>query len=217
MKLPAIARTSAAGLALLIVVGAFSLVPAARPSPTGAPSAGATSSAVATPTRPPTSAPVATATLIPSDSAPSPSAPALATPRRGGNGGPPAGLLASGDVAVAGHPGSYCYGNRCVDSVWPFKSDLPLITIEADSAIFALEGATPFVEWAALYSARSNSGTHELGRGGSDFDPDAVGSPPPLLLEAQVAAPPSGEWVVNVFVRFEGGGDASYAWHVIVP
>ena len=80
-----------------------------------------------------------------------------------------------------------------------------------------------FVQWTASYSEAQMADLVPLGSGGSPYDPDSTVSPPPDLYQATFAAPPSGDWVIVIGLHFANrslpvqGGDASYAWHVVVP
>jgi hypothetical protein len=85
-----------------------------------------------------------------------------------------------------------------------------------DGLDFSIAHDLPFVRWSAAYSEKSNDDRSKpLGDGGTQYDPDAIGSPPPQFVTASIPRPPAGDWVVWVWVDLEFG-DLSYAWHVIV-
>ncbi len=132
---------------------------------------------------------------------------------------PPDGTLRGDGAAVAGQPGSYCFGDTCADiGGWPNKLDLPLVELSAaDQQLeFAVPDSVRFVEWHASYSASSNGEANELAEGGNGYDPDkSYASPWPESSSVTFDSPPAGDWVVYVSVYFDGG-DLSYAWHVIV-
>jgi len=133
---------------------------------------------------------------------------------------PPVATLSSGDVSVAGYPGSYCFADTCADiGAWPPKTDLPELTASASNGDlnFEIADQISFVRWSAAYGSSSDDDdSTPLGEGGDPFDPDTGASPPPQFLNASVSTPPPGDWVVWVWVELESG-DLSYAWHVIVP
>ena len=202
MKLLASSWTLTGAFVVIIVAGACSLAPRARPSLTF----------VATAT------PMSVSTAQPTRRAASPT-PLLAvrTERPDQGHPPPAGLLGSGGEIVAGYPGSYCFGDTCAEiGGWPSKSELPRLRVTADAMTFSIEGEVAFVTWSAAYQSRANDdASKSLGRGGYPYDPDASASPPPSVIEATIPAPPAGDWVVWIWVDLEHG-DLSYAWHVIV-
>jgi hypothetical protein len=119
---------------------------------------------------------------------------------------------------VTGAKGSYCWGTTgqtvCTDAAG-FSLDSPQISVAqaGQTLTFTLSPTTPFESLTADYV--DNGTTIVLGRAGSSFDPDMGGSPPPMTTEAQFPAPPSGDWVLEVFVTFPNG-DASYGWHANV-
>jgi len=164
----------------------------AGPGVSNPPTAGPTPEA--TLTEAPTLAPTAPPTAAPTDSPPTD---ALE--------GPPDGLLAADGDPVAGQLGSFCWGDTCADGPFPRKDQLPILEASAGSELtLALGDETEFVDWSAVYAARSNDGGTELGTGEGP------------ATTATFSSPPGGDWVIRVFVRFSDG-DASYAWHVSVP
>ena len=188
MNLPAITSIS---LIALIAIGCAS-APAATVNPSATPVA-------ATPTA------AATGATIPSVT---PSPRATETP-------PPSGALGYSDFADVGWLGSYCWQGTCADvPEMPDAGSLPQITVPEGPLTFSLEGAK-FATWVAMYGADGDS-LLPLDEGGDAFDPDiATPSPDELLSFVELDSPPVGDWVITVQV-FMPGGDASYAWHVIV-
>ena len=133
---------------------------------------------------------------------------------------PPAGSLTTGNQnPVVGRTGGYCYDNGCVDYAGFYKSRVPKIAVSNGATLsFSLDGEAPFVYASAGYIIDGNDyeSTH-LGTGGQDVDPDMTGaSHPPLIWTFDFPAPPTGDWVVQVFIRFADRGDASYGWHATV-
>ncbi len=130
---------------------------------------------------------------------------------------PPSGALGYSDFADVGWLGSYCWQGTCADvAEMPDAGSLPQITVPAgnDKLIFSLEGAE-FAHWFAMYGADGDP-LEPLDEGGAPFDPDAsTPSPDEMLSFAELDSPPQGDWVVTVQV-FMLGGDATYAWHVLV-
>jgi hypothetical protein len=163
---------------------------------------------------------------------PNESAPAT-TPSNGSLGGatspnpeaPPNGSLSGGGAPVQGLLGSYCWYvsgvGSCVDGPDFTDSgpDLPVLTLTTtiSHVHFALEGSYPFETWTANY-IDADGNLVPLGGSAASFDPDAAGSPPAAAAEAVFDSPPAHDQsLVQVFVRFADGGDASYGWNVTVP
>lgn len=218
-------RCLASLLAIAMAAGACTSQPAA---PTDPPSAQA-------PSRTPASSPIPTSGVSPS-AAPTPAPSATVDPTttppashrvtpspspshsddHGGTGDsrPPGGLLSAPGVdPVTAYLGSYCYGNACADSPLPPARIIPRLKLPrtADHLGFQLKGIKPFSTWSvAAWPARDERGRRQerLASGGTE---DMV------VREATFQPPPSGDWVVHIFVRFLGRGDASYFVHVIVP
>ena len=151
----------------------------------------------------------------------SPTATPSSTPSESGEDGelPPDGELTTPSGMVIGWLGSYCWMNACADAgMIPPKGDLPRVEVPRDTAEFVLRlsRGEGFIEWSAGYSKRSDARPTPLGGGGDSYDSETNATPPPQLLEARFPPPPSGDWVLHVRVGFLDG-DASYAWHVVVP
>lgn len=218
-------RCLASLLAIAMSAGACTSQPAASTDP---PSAQA-------PSRSPASSPIPTSGVSPSPAptpAPSATVHPTTTPRashrvtpsaspshsdsRGGTGDdrPPDGLLSAPGVdPVLAYLGSYCYGNACADSPIPPARIIPRLRLPrtADHLVFRLKGIKPFTTWSvAVWPARDERGHRQkrLASGGAE---DMV------MREAPFQPPPSGDWVVHIFVRFLGRGDASYFVNLIVP
>jgi hypothetical protein len=135
---------------------------------------------------------------------------------------PPAGSLGveSGAPAVEGLLGTFCWKGACLDSVafTDRQPDLPTIEVAdaGDQLEFTLQGSYPFGEWSASYVADDGS-IVELGSADASFDPDAAGATFVPVTQTSFPAPPAGgAHIVQVFVRFAEGGDASYGWNVSV-
>ena len=210
MKLPVFARIPFVVCVAMLLAAGCALSPGGSPTPP--PTAVSSQS-------PPATAPPATPTIQPPPTPTQAHATPTAEPTETEGTPPPIGSLTSGTETVAGSPGSYCYLDTCADlPAWPPKADLPEIAGSRDGELsFALGDTIRFVEWRASYAATSNGETTELGGGPSGFDPDAVPTTPwPELSSVSFSSPPSGNWVLYVRVGFTEG-DASYAWHVVVP
>ena len=138
---------------------------------------------------------------------------------------PPTGLLSVAGASTQGMFGSYCWTvagtSTCVDSA-PFTDsgpDLPNVTLAAsDTQLqFSLANGFPFAAWTASY-VDDNGKVVALGGAGSSFDPDvAHPSISPATTAVFPPPPPHDQSIVQVFVRFADGGDASYGWNVTVP
>jgi hypothetical protein len=199
MKLPALARIS---IVLLVVAGCAAASPGASPAPTQNPTSAVVATTATTPTPPPASA-----------STPATTPPETAPPATSDQ--PPAAALGTGDFAVTGQLGSYCWGASCVDTAGFYKSRLPAITVaESDELVFSMEDGE-FAGWTASYGPDVEAPT-VLGQGGQEVDPDVSKPSFEPLTFAEFDAPPLGDWIVAVFVRFGDGGDAAYGWHVTV-
>lgn len=198
MKLPARARIS---ISLLLVAGCASTIPGASPAPTQNP----------TPAAMPT--PLATSTLG--------ATPAVTPAATQGSSSdkPPAAALGTSDFAVTGELGSYCWHvngqGSCVDTAGFYKSRVPAITVEeGDRMVFSIEDGE-FAGWTASYGPDVEAPT-VLGEGGQDVDPDVNQPSFEPLTFAEFDGPPTGDWIVAVFVDFADNGSASYGWHVTV-
>ena len=139
---------------------------------------------------PPTSpaAPVATPT--------GPASPAVA-------GRPPdATLSAEGGDAATGQLGTYTWAGAGSDSPW--LPGTPIAVGAGEPLTVRIAGDLPVESWAARRTP-----------GGATSDVGAI----PVASGAAViafAAPPAGDWTVELQVRFVGGGSASYAWRLAV-
>ena len=90
--------------------------------------------------------------------------------------------------------------------------DLPVLTPDASGTLtFTLSDGSPFRRWSASYGPDPGD-LEPLDQGGEGADPDAINPASPVhVTTAEIDSPPSGEWVVFVFVGF-GDGDLSYWW-----
>jgi hypothetical protein len=123
--------------------------------------------------------------------------------------------LGTSDFAVTGKLGAYCWVTRCVDTAGFYKATTPPITVdEGDSLIFSMDD-WEFANWSASYGVDGSSPT-TIARGGEPVDPDSSLPPPDRLRFVEFEAPPAGDWIVEVFVRFADNSDAAYGWHVTV-
>jgi hypothetical protein len=204
MKLPALAQLSTV---LLLAAACATAGPGSSAPPSPMPSA--TTPVTAAPTTTPV-APTVKPTEPPAtlESRPTPDADE-----------PPSAALGTSDFAVTGALGTYCWlgegRGECVDTAGFYKERTPLLEVEAgDELVFSLEEGE-FAKWNASYGTDVQAAT-SLGSGGQDVDPDASAAPPELLTYVEFEAPPPGDWIVEVFVRFPNGGDAFYGWHVVV-
>ena len=183
------------------------------------------------PTTPSTATPTASPTASPASVPPPTSSAGMETTSptpTPGSSKPPDGLLSAGSESVAGWLGSYCWSysdgedetDACADAFrTPPRSTLPFLAVPPGARAeltFSVAGGVEFSGWTATYSARSNSARKDLHSGGHNFDSETTASQPPLSDEVRFPSPPSGDWVVHVFVYFVNG-DASYHWHVAVP
>jgi len=205
MKLPAFAQISAV---FLVAAGCATAAPGASLLPTAslAPTAVATPTVVA-----PSDEPTVLDTDAPATPEPRPTAKADV---------PPAAALGTSDFAVTGKLGSYCWiGSgraECVDTAGAYKQTSPeLSVLNDDGLIFSMEDGQ-FASWTAYYGDDGMMSPTTLESGGEPVDPDASQPPSEPLTFAEFDAPPVGDWVVEVAVRFADGGDAAYAWHIIV-
>ncbi|MEO6351333.1 MAG: hypothetical protein ABIP53_11845 [Candidatus Limnocylindrales bacterium] len=179
----------------------------------------AASCGLGTPSRTPTPAALtpaapSVAAVIPAP--PTDSAIPLATPSTQPDpGGPPAGFLEFAGTSVEGFAGSFCWDGTCGDVLSvPPKDGLPFVEAPGDTLEFSVaDGA--FIGWSASYGPDA-SNFQQLATGGSLDDPDANPSSDPSPLSfARFTAPPVGDWIIHVSVRF-ADGDAIYWWHVSV-
>jgi hypothetical protein len=202
MKLPALARIS---VVCLIAAGCASVVPGATPTRRSpAASIAVPPAAPESHTAQPTAAPTAAPTLSPTPARPRPTSEE-----------PPAAALGTSDFAVTGKLGTYCWSTGCVDTAGFYKATTPSLTVdEGDPLIFSLDDGE-FASWSASYGV-DESAPMTLGRGGDAVDPDSTLAPPERLTFVEFDAPPPGDWIVEVFVRFEDSSDAAYGWHVTV-
>jgi hypothetical protein len=138
---------------------------------------------------------------------------------------PPVATLSGGGAAVQGMTGSYCWTvagtSACADlpAFTDSGPDLPVVTLSsADTQLqFSLADGYAFASWTASY-VDDNGNVVALGGGGSSFDPDAVRSSAAPVTSASFGPPTAHDQsIVQVFVRFTDGGDASYGWNVAVP
>jgi hypothetical protein len=175
--------------------------PPASPSPMASPQA--------------TQAPTPTATATPSGTAmPSPTEDDLPP-------GLPVGEIAEdGQAAVYGHQGSWCYDGACLDGPGLPKDDLPLLEASASDVqlTFSLAETHPFTHWAASYAADEDEESTPLASGGESYDPYvSAATPGPWITTFDFESPPSGDWVLRVFLQFGDRGDSTTTWHVVVP
>lgn len=213
MNLPAIARIPL----LAALVSACALGPVAQPTASQAP-----------PTAPismPTQEPAATSSPpdAPATSSPTSTRPPSPTPRPyfepPAGGAPPMGTLSAGDMSVDATPIGYCWADECIDGPNPPKNQLPELTLSEDGVDLEFEvgDGARFARWSAEYYERSDDDAVSLGGGGFSYDPDATPATPWVeMSSATFPAPPSGDWVLNVYLELVHG-DLSYGWHVIVP
>ncbi|HYI22327.1 MAG TPA: hypothetical protein VEX62_06785 [Candidatus Limnocylindrales bacterium] len=174
---------------------------------------------VAAPTRTPSKAtPSATAVATPTDSATSPSP----TPTSGSTGpssqpGPPTTYLGDETSEIAGQLRTFCWHDTCADAFeLPPKQDLTILVVTDPAAGLTFRAEMPFNRWAASYSSRTMEDLEPLGQGGAVYDPDTSATVPATITEANMTAPPSGDWIVYIVMNsFEN--EAHYVWRVQVP
>lgn len=216
MKLPEIVRIPLVAL----LMAACSLAPAAQPtiSPGPAATPGQTATPGPTATPAPTKTPEPTGTPEPTDTpAPTGTPRPFFDPPEGSK--PPKAMLSADGLSVEASPIGYCWAGECLDGPNPPKNQLPeLELIEANLDMeFEVADGVRFAHWGAEYYDRSDDNAVSLGDGGFYYDPDATPATPWVeMSRATFPAPPSGDWVVNVYLELVHG-DLSYAWHVIVP
>jgi hypothetical protein len=133
---------------------------------------------------------------------------------------PPAAELRLPDgPTVEGQLGSWCYYDGCADSPAPLKSALPALDIRRRAGLtFGFAEGDQFAYVEVQYSAESDfTPVVDLASGGTYVDPDTNATQGPLLSEFSFDGPPSGDWVLEIQVRFPGEvGDAPYYWHAMV-
>jgi hypothetical protein len=126
----------------------------------------------------------------------------------------PAGqLFIDGAGPFAGTLGSNCVSTPttvgCSDSPWLTPKSGPTADVGAHLR-FTLDDPIPITAWGASYGDASDS----------DPDANALGGEDDVNVDAvDFDAPPAGDWVVSVFVNFEGGdtsGDATYYFRLRV-
>ncbi len=97
---------------------------------------------------------------------------------------------------VPGQPISFCWVNGCADGVWPPAMALP--EVRAPLVMALPDGAR--VDGVSAYRAGPNA------------------QPAPVDFAGnQIGPVPEGAVTLSVFVIFEGGGDAFYAWSIEPP
>ena len=134
---------------------------------------------------------------------------------------PAAGGIALSSWNVGARPTGFLLARRALDAI-PFTDREPDLGVLAaagagDQLDFVIAGGTDFIDWSASY-VDDDGNVKQLGSVESSFDPDATGPSPVPLTNATFPAPPAGsQSIVQVFVRFAEGGDASYGWTVTVP
>lgn len=211
-------RTGLAALAVptSVIVATLWLAIACTGASTGIPSVPAYPSVPAQPSGVIATVPVTSAAIVP----PGATEAASQDPNA-----PPAGSLWAGGAAVQGLGGSYCWTtagtSACADlpSFTDSGPDLPVVTLPTATTQlqFSLANGFPFASWTASY-VDDNGDIVALGGGGASFDPDAAHQSIESTTTATFAPPPPHDQsIVQVFVRFTDGGDASYGWNVTVP
>lgn len=115
---------------------------------------------------------------------------------------PDATLAADGGDGATGQLGSYTWRGAGSDSPW--LPGTPIAVGAGEPLTVRIERDVPVEAWAARRApgaATSDVGAIPVGTGDSTIT---------------FAAPPVGDWTVEVSVRFAGGGSASYAWRLAV-
>lgn len=192
-------------------------------APSGSPVSIASPTSAASPSpgpTTPTAAPPATVTPTTTPETSPPARPSPSASDRGGPGGledsrPPDGFFSAPKAGSArAYLGSYCYGYVCADSPFPPVRITPRLRLPAEAGrlVFRLKGDEPFERWAVgFWPARDERGAYRqerLASGGRDG----------AVREASFQPPPSGDWMLSVFVRFaDERGDASYFVRLMVP
>lgn len=168
------------------------------------------------PSAPPTVTPSGTPSVAPTTSPSDPPPTASPTDAESPMPAPPsASLSAAGGEPVDGQLGSVCYLDACGDSPWLPADGLPLVELAGadDELTVAIEDGFEFTTWSAQYAAaedRTGAAVMTLAEGGSQDGPP--------LTDATFDPPPSGDWVVSVYLVYaDGDGDGAYYWHVTVP
>jgi hypothetical protein len=165
------------------------------------------------PTNPPSSAPT---TAVPSRSTPAVTPAASPTEPHSPLPSPPDAFLQAGDGdPVEGRLGSGCYLDACADSPWLPAAGLPVLEPAGgdEELTVSIAPGFEFVRWTARYAAAddpSGERARPLAEGGADDGP--------AVAEASFRTPPSGDWVVSVFLRYANDEcDGAYYWRVIAP
>lgn len=194
-------RSIALGLVLLVAFAGCGWF-AAGASPASSPTASPMAAPTANPPASPSSPAVTTPTPSAAATEPEPS-PAL----------PPDAIITLPDgVTHAGTLGTFTLDDHGTDTPWLPASTLPQVAVGADSEVnVQFADGTPIGFWQAIYAAADDLvGDVTVGLGER-----AAESPP--LDAVTFPAPPSGEWVVSVRLRFaDGRGDATYYWYLAV-
>jgi hypothetical protein len=130
-------------------------------------------------------------------------------------GGPPIANLELPDGShQPGRLGRFCYNEACADSPWLPAPTMPRVQLDANGSItVALLDGEQFSRWSARCAGAADTEARvirPLGTGGADDDSNR-------FVRATIDAPPTGEWVIEVFLTFAGQGDAAYYWYVAVP
>ena len=214
MNLPAIARIPL----VILLLSACALSPVARPTSSQAPPATPGSTATLPAATPPTETPTPTGVPAPTGTpGPTDTPRPFFEPPDGSQ--PPNATLSRGDDSVEASPIGYCWADECIDGPNPPKNQLPELALTEGGVDleFEIGDDVRFTRWGAEYYDRSDDNAVSLGRGGFSYDPDATPATPWVeISSATFPAPPSGDWVLNVYVEL-AHGDLSYAWHVVVP
>ena len=124
--------------------------------------------------------------------------------------------LGDGTTTGVGALLTYCWLGTCVDAFeLPPASDLPPLPVDPSAVTLELrlDGEAGFLSWSASHGDGSLGELTPLDRGGEPYDPDLSPTVPPTITQAEIALPPSGDWILYVVIRALEG-EAHYAWHV---
>lgn len=169
---------------------------------------------------PPAASPIASGTATPLDTAgatpslpPAPASPSSAASGDARSGPPPSLVLSAGNAgAHEGRVGGWAWIDHGDASPFLPARVLPPIEVAAGTSLEAwLADGTQIASWSAAYArAEDEAGLNlvELGRQEELLPPlDKIG----------FAAPPPGDWVLEVSVWYsENRGSGAYYWHLIV-
>ena len=123
---------------------------------------------------------------------------------------PDAYVSATGNDPLKGNVGSFTYCNLAADALPPRAQNVDAVALgSSGTVILSVPAGEGFVAFRAAYWAASEWQGDEISLdSGSSSEP---------AKQAEVDAPPAGDWMLAVHLTFASGGNAVYYWHVTVP